>query len=114
MKSRDIELKCPKPNVYVLSRITAEDTETPLLMWNSKTVRVYCDSVKNKGDVMAINSAARSFKLGIEIARISDKIKLAHLTVAGVKMVPAEPKVTLERDLVAVAAPGAPQAREGE
>lgn len=112
MKSRDIELKCPKPNVYVLSRVGGE-ADVPLLMWNSKTIRVYCDSVKNKGDVMAINSAARSFKLGIEIARISDKIKLAHLTVAGVTMVPAEPKVTLERDLVAVAAPGAPQAREG-
>lgn len=104
MKSRDIELKCPKPNVYVLTRIVAEGDDIPLLMWNSKTVRVYCDSVKGKGDVMAINAASESFRLGIIVARLADKLKLRQLTVAdGYKAITVEPKVTLERDLVAVA-----------
>lgn len=103
MKSRDIELKCPKPNVYVLSRIAADDTETPLLMWNSKTIRVYCDNIKGKGDVISINSASESFRLGIRVARLADKLKLRQLTVAGDTSVAIEPKVTLERDLAAVA-----------
>lgn len=101
MKLRDLKLECPKPNVYVLSRVA--ETDTPLLMWNSKTVRVFCDAIAGKSDTIAINGASDSFKLGVHVARFKDKVKLYQVVDGVQKPVEAQSKVTLDRVLPAPA-----------